>query len=321
MKVPGQIDHYSLDGLIATSTTACIYRGTDLHTGQLVAIKLPHLAVEGDPVFYNRLRRERQIGEQLNHPSIVKFLPDTKRSRAYIVMEFVEGRSLRQILSESESKTLPPDRALSLAVRLCDTLEYLHSQGVVHRDLKPENILVDDADNIRLIDFGLASLGGARRLTFGKLSQVMGTPDYISPEQVRGKRGDPRSDIYALGVILYEVLTGSMPFPGDNPLAIMNLRLLEPPVPPREANPEISPALEGILYRALEMEPEKRYASAREFSWDLRHQDGVGTEDRLQPDSIPQPPVSRWTAALRYARMTLLPLSVFAVLLYAASHT
>jgi eukaryotic-like serine/threonine-protein kinase len=321
MEVPGQIDHYSLDHLIATSTTACIYRGTDLHTGCEVAVKIPHLALEGDALFYNRLRRERQVGEKLDHPSIAKFFPDTKRSRAYIVMEWAQGRSLRQILIDSETKALPPYRALSLAVKLCDALEYLHSQGVVHRDLKPENIIVDDADNIKLIDFGLASLTGAGRLTFGKLSQVMGTPDYISPEQVRGKRGDPRSDIYALGVILYEMLAGSMPFPGDNPLAIMNLRLLEPPVPPREANPEITPALQEIIYRALEKDPEKRYASAREFSWDLRHQDRVGIEDRLQPAGSRHPPVSRIAAALRYVRMTLLPLSVFALLLYAARHT
>ncbi len=320
MEVPGQIDHYSLDRLIATSTTACIYRGADLLTGHPVAIKIPHLELEGDPVFYNRLLREQQIGEKLNHPSIVKFFPDTKRSRAYIVMEWVEGCSLRQLLNDSDTKTLPPDRALSLAVKLCDALDYLHSKGVVHRDLKPENILIDDAGNIKLIDFGLSSLTGARRLTFGKLSQVMGTPDYISPEQVRGKRGDARSDIYALGVILYEALAGSTPFPGDNPFAIMNLRLLQPPVPPRHANPEITPELQEILYRVLEREPANRYASVREFAWDLRHQDSVIAEDRPEVAAM-HPPESRIAAALRYARMTLLPLSVFAVLLYAAQHT
>ena len=311
MEVPGQLDHYSLDKLIATSTTACIYRGTDLLTGREVAIKLPHLEIEGDPVFHSRLPPlEQQIGEKLNHPAIVKFFPDAKRSRAYIAMEWVEARSLRHILSEGH---IPPDRALSLARKLCDALEYLHSQGVIHRDLKPENILIDDADNIKLIDFGLASLAGARRLTFGKLSQIMGTPDYISPEQVRGKRGDARSDIYALGVILYEALTGSMPFPGDNPFAIMNLRLFEPPVPPCEVQIRIStPALQDILYRALEREPAKRYASASDFSWDLGRQFCT---------AAPRNPESRLTTALRYARLTLLPLSVFAVLLYAAQHT
>ena len=125
-------------------------------------------------------------------------------------MEWVEGQLLRRMLSEQGK--LPPERALRIAVGICEALEYIHDQGVVHRDLKPENVMVDAEDHIKLIDFGIARLAGARRLTFGKLSQVMGTPDYISPEQVRGKRGDARSDICAVGVMLYEMLTGTTPF-------------------------------------------------------------------------------------------------------------
>ena len=305
-----------------TSTTACVYKATDLRTGHRVAIKLPHLDVEGDSLFYQRLQREQKIGERLNHPSIVKLAPqDGRRSRMYLVMEFVEGRPLRYILGECEGGKLPPERALRIAVNVCGALEYLHSQGVVHRDLKPENILVDSADNIKLIDFGIASQEGARWLTFGKLSQVMGTPDYISPEQVNGKRGDARSDIYALGIILYEMLTGAMPFPGDNPFAVMNLRLVEPPVPPREADPSISPELQEILYRALEKDPKNRYARVREFSWDLQHPDQVGVGERPELRAGRRQSTSRVGAILRYARLTLIPLSLFAILLYAANHT
>ena len=275
-----QIDHYALENLVATSNTASIYRGTDLRTGREVAIKIPHLEVEGDLLFYGRFQREQEIGQKLNHPSIVKFITDETRSRVYLVMEWVEGRLLRKILSEQGK--LPRDRALRIAMGVCDALDYIHSQGVVHRDLKPENIMVDDQDRVKLIDFGIASLAGARRLTFGKLSQVVGTPDYISPEQVKGKRGDARSDIYAAGVMLYEMLTGTTPFPGDNPFTVMNNRLVNNPIPPREKDPGISAELQEILYRALERDPKNRYAKAHEFSWDLQHQDQVGVADRTE---------------------------------------
>ncbi len=313
-----QIDHYTLETLIATSNTASIYRGTDLRTGREVAIKIPHLEVEGDLLFYGRFQREQEIGQKLNHPSIVKFITDETRSRVYLVMEWVEGRLLRTILSEQGK--LPVERALRIAVRICEALDYIHSQGVVHRDLKPENIMVDAQDRVTLIDFGIASLVGARRLTFGKLSQVVGTPDYISPEQVKGKRGDARSDIYAVSVMLYEMVTGTTPFPGDNPFTIMNNRLLNHPIPPRQGDSGISAELQEILYRALERDPKNRYAKAHEFSWDLQHQDQVGVADRPELRDW-QHRRRPWSGAvLRYGGLALIPLFVFALLFYVARH-
>jgi serine/threonine-protein kinase len=231
----------------------------------------------------------------------------------------VEGRLLRQILNEQPK--LPPERALRIALNICEALEYIHSQGVVHRDLKPENIMVDAEDHIKLIDFGIAAHTGARRLTFAKFTPTMGTPDYISPEQVKGKRGDARSDIYALGVMLYEMLTGKVPFSGPNAFIIMNDRLLNNPIPPREIDPTISPQLQEIIYRALERDPKNRYARAGEFAWDLEHQDQVGVADRpeLRDWKRRRSPWPR--RILFYVMLALIPVVIFALLLYVARHS
>jgi serine/threonine-protein kinase len=316
---PGdQLDHYRIEGVAARSGMASIFRATDLRTGRLVAIKVPHPEMESDPVFYERFEREAEIGKKLDHPGVVKVFADEDRSRLYMVMEWADGRLLRQILNEQHK--LPPERAVRIAFSICDALDYIHSHGVVHRDLKPENIMVDANDHIKIIDFGIAGNAGSRRLTFAKISQIMGSPDYISPEQVKGKRGDARSDLYALGAMLYEMLTGKVPFQGPNPFAIMNDRLLNNPIPPREIDPAISPQLQEIIYRALERDPRKRYANAREFAWDLEHQDQVGVADRPELRDWKQRR-SPWTRRiLFYLLLAMIPVVIFALLLYVARH-
>src|SRR6266852_6100852 len=273
-----QLDHYRIEGVAARSGMASIFRATDLRSGRQVAIKIPHPEMEGDPVFFDRFQREQEIGRKLDHPGVMKVLPENGHSQPYMVMEWVDGRLLRQVLNEQ--KKLPADRVVRIALAIAKALEYIHAHGVVHRDLKPENVMIDADDRIKLIDFGIAANVGSRRLTFAKFSQTMGTPDYISPEQVKRKRGDARSDIYALGVMMYEMLTGKTPFQGPTSLAIMNDRLVNDPVPPRKLNPEISPALQEVIYRAMERDPKNRYANAREFAWDLEHLDQVGVSER-----------------------------------------
>jgi len=313
------LDRYRIENLVARSGMASIFRATDMQTGQQVAIKIPHPEIESEPVLFDRFKREAEIGERLDHPGVMKVLGGEEHSRIYMVMEWVEGRLLRQVLHEQ--KKFPVERALKITLEICDALDYIHRNGVVHRDLKPENIMLDAEDHIKLIDFGIAGVEGARRLTFAKLSQVMGTPDYISPEQVKGKRGDGRSDLYALGIILYEMLTGKTPFSGPNPFAVMNDRLLNNPVPPREANPEISPELQEVIYRALEREPSNRYSTANEFAWDLEHLDQVGVAERAEMKDWRKrkTPVAR--QILFYAAMALIPIVIFGLLLLVARHT
>jgi serine/threonine protein kinase len=314
---PGdQLDHYRIDGLVARSGMASIFRGTDVRDGRAVAIKVPHPEMEADPVLFDRFKREEDIGRKLDHPGVVRVLNDEERSRRYMVLEWVDGRLLRQVLNEQ--KRLPQERAIRITLALCKALDYIHSQGVVHRDLKPENIMVGPDDRVKLIDFGIAANAGSRRLTFAKLTEAMGTPDYISPEQVKGKRGDARSDVYSLGIMFYEMLTGKVPFTGPNPFVIMNERLLNNPIPPREANPEISPELQEIIYRALERDPSKRYPNAHEFALDLEHPEKVGVADRAEIKNWKQrrSPVAR--RILFYIMLALIPVVVFGLMLLIA---
>jgi serine/threonine protein kinase len=272
-----QIDSYRIDAPVARSGMASIFRATDLRNNRVVALKIPHPDMEADPILFDRFQRESGIGEKLDHPGVMRVFGGEKRSRVYMVMEWCEGRLLREILHEGR---ISQDRAIQIAIEVLQALEYIHENGVVHRDLKPENIMVDEHDRIKLIDFGIAGDSAARRLTYANFTATLGTADYISPEQVKGKRGDGRSDIYAVGVILYEMLTGKLPFTGSSPMEAMNERLLNHPVPPSVADPAVSPQLQEVLYRALERDPKNRYATARDFAHDLQHLDEVGVEDR-----------------------------------------
>jgi serine/threonine-protein kinase len=275
---PGaQLDSYRIEAPIAKSGMATIFRATDTRDGRTIALKIPHPDMEADPILFDRFKREAAIGERLDHPNVMRVFADEKRSRIYMVMEWCHGRLLRNLLNEGR---MPQDRAIRIAIEILKALDYIHSNGVVHRDLKPENIMVDEHDHIKLIDFGIAGDTASRRLTYANFTAMLGTPDYIAPEQVKGKRGDGRTDIYSLGVILYEMLTGKLPFTGPTPMAAMNDRLLNHPLPPRVADPTVSPQLQEILYRALERDPKNRYATAKEFIHDLEHPDKVGIEER-----------------------------------------
>lgn len=314
---PGEmLDHYRIEALVARSGMAMLYKAVNDHNGQQVAIKVPLPEMESDPVLFERFKREEEIGQLLDHPGIVKTFNHEDRSRPYMVTEWAEGRLLRAILNEE--KKLPLDRAVKITLGICEALDYMHKRGIVHRDLKPENVMVGPDDAIKLIDFGIAMKEDARRLTFVNLSASLGTPDYISPEQVKGQRGDQRSDIYSVGIILYEMLTGRVPFIEPNPLAAMNERLLHDPLPIRELDSTISPEIEEILKRALERDPRHRYATAHELIWDLEHQEQVGVRE---PDARPVVRGGRRRLngkLLLYVAMAVVPLVLFVAMLLLA---
>jgi serine/threonine protein kinase len=284
---PGTVldERFALTEVISAGGMATIYKALDLQNdNRVVAIKIPLRNVEADPLLFSRFEREDQIGGELSHPAILKFYPVKNKSRMYLVMEFLEGRTLFEMLRER--RVLPEAEALSIASRICEPLQYLHDRGILHRDLKPENIMLCRDGSLRLMDFGIARLAHTKRLTF--VGFAPGTPHYMAPERVNGKRGDARTDIYCLGAMLYEMLTGKIAFNDVDTTTIMTARVTGDPDPPRRINPNISPQAEEIVLHAMEREPDKRYPTAAALKAALDDPAQVpvtGRCERLEPST------------------------------------
>ena len=290
---PGQWldERFLIHEVISRSGMATIYKAMDRHTKESVAVKVPFMQFESDPGFFSRFQREEEIGLQLNHRYLLKFIPVEKKSRPYIVTEYLRGYTLGHLLSSV--RPLPVGDALKFGLRICEALQHMHEHNIIHRDLKPQNIMVCYDGTIRLMDFGIARSEG-RRITFTGFTPALGTPDYMAPEQVKGKRGDARTDIYSLGAMLYEMLTGCAPFEGENPLVIMNARLVGDPVAPRKQNPNLSPQIEEIILHAMEREPSARYASVAELKSDLEAPEMVPVTGRAERLEAPKQWNTRW---------------------------
>jgi eukaryotic-like serine/threonine-protein kinase len=284
VNVGDKLDQYELTELIARSGMASIFKAVDQLNGHTVAIKIPYAQFESDVVFYGRFQREEEVVRRLDHPNIIKVFTPERKSRMYIAMEFVEGISLRVELRDK--RPFATDHALDYARQICGALVYMHGQRVVHRDLKPENILVTASGLLKIMDFGIALDEEARRLTWSGLSSTIGTPDYMAPEQISGRRGDARTDIYALGTILYEMFTGELPYTSDNVYNMMRLKANDDPQPPTHYRPDLDPHIEEIILHAIERAPRDRYGSAIELLHDLENPAQVvitGRAHKLHP--------------------------------------
>lgn len=268
---PGtQIDHYQVIRMLGHGGMSRVYLATDVRNQSRVVLKFLNDDLIGDVAVFERYRREAEIGSRLNHPHIQHLLnTDEKHSEEYLVVEYIEGQTLRKLLDEREGQALPVEEALRITDQICDALMYCHEHGVYHRDIKPENIMLQADGNVKIIDFGIALLQGARRVTWRGLSGTMGTPDYMSPEQLRGERGAAASDVYAVGMMLYEMLCGHTPFDGENVFAIMNQHVSHDPPSILEFNPALPPALATVVMRAIRRDREKRYKSMRDLRADL----------------------------------------------------
>jgi beta-lactam-binding protein with PASTA domain/tRNA A-37 threonylcarbamoyl transferase component Bud32 len=264
---------YELDGVVGRGGMAEVYRARDIRLDRIVAVKTLREDLARDATFQARFRREAQSAASLNHPSIVAVY-DTGEDNAgpepvpYIVMEYVDGRTVRDLLRED--RRLLPERALEITDGVLRALDYSHRNGIVHRDIKPANVMITRSGEIKVMDFGIARAVSDAQATMTQTAQVIGTAQYLSPEQARGERVDARSDLYSAGCLLYELLTGRPPFIGDSPVAIAYQHVSENPIPPSRLDPEIPPWIDAIVLKAMAKNPADRYQSAGEMRSDIQ---------------------------------------------------
>jgi serine/threonine-protein kinase len=274
LQVGDQFDQYQIQAHLAQGGMSDIYRAFDIVRRCEVAIKIPDQTMIGDPAQYERFQRELEVINTLQHPAILRGLGSGKYNRIpYLVTEFVEGQSLRTLIDAQAP--LAPEQAIALIRKIADGMGYCHANDVVHRDLKPENILITAEGQPVIMDFGLALTKSAHRVTYSNLSATAGTPDYMAPEQIEGQRGDQRTDIYALGTILFELLAGKTPFSGDSNMAVMVQHLNGTAPCLDKVNPSISPELAATVARCLARHPEERYPDMAALIDALDHPEAV----------------------------------------------
>ncbi|MGH3507780.1 MAG: Stk1 family PASTA domain-containing Ser/Thr kinase [Nocardioidaceae bacterium] len=306
---------YELSTLLGRGGMAEVRRAKDLRLGRTVAIKRLRADLASDPTFQARFRREAQSAASLNHPTVVAVYDtgeeqapdDPSLSLPYIVMECVEGRTLRDILREG--RKILPERALEIIASVLSALDYSHRAGIIHRDIKPANVMLTPSGDVKVMDFGIARAVSDSSATMTQTAAVVGTAQYLSPEQARGEQVDARSDLYSAGCLLYELLTGRPPFVGDSPVSVAYQHVREEAPPPSTFDPEITSAMDAITMKALAKPVDERYQSAAEMRADVERAlegrrvlapavVGAGAGDETE-HFLPPPPMEEPTAVNR----------------------
>lgn len=275
-------NRFKLVSTLGQGGFASTYLAEDLQTNNKVVLKFPDITQLGDPAVYERFRREIAIGKLLNHPDLPSALTYSEGNPPFLVLNYVEGESIASVMNGKLKFTV--DEVIELSANLLEALHYCHEKGICHRDIKPENLLLGADGHIKVIDFGISGMEGAPRVTYRGFSGLMGTPEYMSPEQIKGERGSPKSDIYAVGCLIYFLLAGVPPYTGDNPLTVMYQHMTANMKPLTDIRKDVSPSLYAVIKRSLRRRKEERYGSALEMANDLRNLQNVDLSFLTKPD-------------------------------------
>ncbi len=274
-------DRYKILAYLGQGGFGATFLAEDLQTNTKVVMKVPHIAQLGDPAVYERFRREVAIGKLLNHSDVPVAVAISEDNPPYLVLKYAEGESLATVLADKGR--LPAEQAAKMVANLLDALHYCHERGVYHRDIKPENLVLAPDGHLKILDFGIALMEGAPRVTWRGFSGLMGTPEYMAPEQIKGERGCARSDVYAVGCLLYHLLSGSPPFTGDNPLTVMYQHMTKDPASLTSIK-GLHPGIRAAVSRALRRRKEERYDSAEQMANDLRFPEKAELDWLDKPD-------------------------------------
>jgi serine/threonine protein kinase len=298
-----RIDHYQIIRPLGPGAASQVYLAQDWRAQREVVLKFPDDELIGGAAVFERYQREAEIGKRLDHPRLVRHLNQgEQRSKEYLVMEYLHGRTLRAVMQERAPALLPPAEVRCILLQVCEALHYAHKNGVIHRDIKPENILLLPSDDVKLLDFGIALIQEERRVRAWGLSSPIGTPDYMAPERLRGRDGDTRADIYAVGVVLYELLCGRTPFEEHDGFPLVTRHTSHDPPDILGRNPSVSLTLATVVMRAIRRDPGKRYACMQDLLNDLQCLDTV-----TPVDYVPDRPKlgGRYRQAIRIALIVL----------------